>query len=237
MFGGDAQVWDIRSEFGTRVKELRSRSGMSQELLAHRSELDRTYISGVEQGQRNVSLVNIQRIAEALNVSIEYLFSGERFSTSPAYQKKDFALPFLERFKYEIDSEKRILSFQVYGLLTGENVDYMAATLLGICSAFGKGELNVFVDHREMKTADGEPAVYSLEVAERAVIFQQGLTNYSNKVVLLCNSEFMVQQMNHVTTASGISDKSIHLYGQDQDMINKAYQLLDINGSSLIKTI
>ncbi len=52
---------DIRSEFGKRVRELRARSGMSQELLADRSGLDRTYISGVERGERNISLVNIEK--------------------------------------------------------------------------------------------------------------------------------------------------------------------------------
>lgn len=228
-------MWDIKEEFGKRVKELRARSGMSQEILAHRSELERSYISGVEQGQRNVSLVNIQRIAAALNVSIEYMFSGERFSTNLAYQKKDFTVPFLERFKYKLDSEKRVLSFQVNGLLTGANVDYMSATLLGICSAFGKGELEILVDHRDMKSSDGEPVVYSPEVAERAIVFQQRLNAYSKQVVVLCNSEFMVQQLNHVTSESGI--QSTHLYGKDQDMVNQAYELLDINGNDLIKTL
>jgi len=73
---------DIRSEFGIRVKELRARSGISQELLAERAGLDRTYMSGVERGERNISIVNIEKIAAALNVSIEYLFSSERFSTN-----------------------------------------------------------------------------------------------------------------------------------------------------------
>lgn len=224
---------DIRSHFGLRVRELRARSGMSQETLAHRAELDRTYISGVERGERNVSLVNIERIAAALNVTIEYLFSDERFSTNPAYLQKDFAVPFLKRFQYRVDSEKKLLTFQVNGLLTGKDVDYMSAKLLGLCSAYGKGELNVLVDHREMKTPDGEPVVYSPEVAERAVIFQQGLTAYSNKVVVLCNSAFMVHQLNHVTTESGIV--STHLFGQDREMVGQAYELLEINGNDLVR--
>lgn len=225
---------DIRSEFGSRVKELRGRSGMSQEVLAQRAQLDRTYISSVERGDRNVSIINIERIAAALNVTIEYLFSGERFSANPAYLQKDFTVPFLERFKCKIDAEKRLLSFQVNGLLTGANVDYMSTTLLGICSAFGKGELDILVDHRDMKTSDGEPVVYSPEVAERAVVFQQGLTAYSKKVIVLCNSQYMVHQLNHVTSESGI--KSVHLYGKDKDIVGEAYELLEINGHDLIKT-
>jgi len=81
---------DIRSKFGQRVKQLRSRRGMSQELLAHRAGLDRTYISGVERGERNISLVNIEKIAAALNVSVAYLFSEERFSTTPALSTQGF---------------------------------------------------------------------------------------------------------------------------------------------------
>jgi transcriptional regulator with XRE-family HTH domain len=222
----------IREEFGQRVKELRARSGMSQEVLAHRAGLDRTYISGVERGGRNISILNIERIAQALSVTIEYIFSGERFSTNPAYQLKDFTVPFLERFKYKLDSEKRVLSFQVSGLLTAANVDYMDSKLAGLCSAFGKGELNIFVDHRDMKTSDGEPAVYSPEVAERAILFQQNLLNFSKKTVVLCNSEFMVQQLNQVTRESGI--ESIHLFDKDEEMVGRAYELLDINGHELI---
>jgi transcriptional regulator with XRE-family HTH domain len=228
---------DIRSEYGKRVRELRARSGISQELLADRAGLDRTYISGVERGERNISIVNIDKVAAALNVSIEYLFSGERFSTNLAYLKKDFEIPFLKRFKYQIDSSRKILTFQVYGLLTGENVDYMSKTLLGVSSNFPEGELSIFVDHREMKASDGEPAVYSPEVAEKAVLFQQNVVSYSRQAVVLCNSEFMVQQMNHVTTISGIRDKATHLYGKDKEMIGKAYELLDINGNELIKSM
>lgn len=226
---------DIRSEFGKRVKELRARSGISQELLADRAGLDRTYISGVERGERNISIVNIEKIAAALNVSIEYLFSSERFSTNLAYLKKDFEVPFLKRFKYHIDSSKKILTFQVHGLLTGENVDYMSKTLLGIASNFAEGELSIFVDHRDMKASDGEPVVYSPEVAERAVAFQQKVISCGRQAVVLCNSDYMVHQMNYVTTISGIRHKAIHLYGKDRDMLSQAYELLGVNGNELIK--
>jgi transcriptional regulator with XRE-family HTH domain len=209
---------------------------MSQEMLAYRAGLDRTYISGVERGERNISIVNIEKIAAALQVSVAYMFSGERFSDTPAYQQRDFTVPLSERFKYQVDNEKRILSFQVSGLLKGEHVDHMSRTLLRICTAFGEGELSVFVDHRDMRASDGEPVVYSPEVAEKAVLFQKELTAYSNKVVVLCNSEFMVQQLNYVTVASGIYEKSIHLFGRDKEMVGKAYELLDISGHDLIKT-
>lgn len=224
---------DIRSQFGQRVKELRARSGMSQESLAYRAGLDRTYLSGVERGERNVSLVNIEKIAAALSVSVEYMFSSERFSSTPAYQPNDFTIPFTERFKYQLDADRRVLAFQVHGLLTGDNVDFMSKTLMGICSAFGKGELNVFVDHRDMKASDGEPVVYSPVVSERAIAFQRSLLLYSSKAVVLCNSEFQVHQLNRITQESGIP--TVPLFGRDKDMVGQAYELLDINGNDLIK--
>lgn len=119
-------------------------------------------------------------------------------------------------------------------MLTGKDVDYIDSTLMGICSAFGKGELTLFVDHRYMKASDGEPVVYSPEVVERAIVFQQNLLRYSSRAVVLCNSEFQVQQLNHVTNESGIP--TISLFAKDdKKMIGRAYELLEINDNDLIK--
>lgn len=60
--------------FGKKVKELRKQKGLSQEALALLCDLDRSYIGGVERGERNVSLINIYKIADALNISIKELF-------------------------------------------------------------------------------------------------------------------------------------------------------------------
>ena len=54
--------------FGTNVRRLREEKGLSQEALADKSDLHRTYISDIERFQRNISLDNIQKIAKALNV-------------------------------------------------------------------------------------------------------------------------------------------------------------------------
>jgi transcriptional regulator with XRE-family HTH domain len=54
---------------GSVVRELRAGLGISQEMLAERCELHRTYIGGIERGERNVSLENIVRLAKALKVS------------------------------------------------------------------------------------------------------------------------------------------------------------------------
>ena len=60
--------------FGRRIRELRKAKGLSQEALALACDLDRTYIGGVERGERNVSLVNIEKIAGALDVPVSELF-------------------------------------------------------------------------------------------------------------------------------------------------------------------
>src|SRR5688500_13898638 len=63
-----------RRAFGRRVRELRQARGYSQEELAERSGLHRTYISSVERGQRNVGLDNVHALAKALEVAASELF-------------------------------------------------------------------------------------------------------------------------------------------------------------------
>lgn len=62
-------------QFGLHLKKLRLARGLSQEQLGMIAELDRTYISGIERGVRNVSLANIFRIAKALDVPVAALFA------------------------------------------------------------------------------------------------------------------------------------------------------------------
>lgn len=59
----------IKRKFGHHVRSLRIAKGLSQEALALASGLDRTYIGGVERGERNISIVNIFKIAGGLGVS------------------------------------------------------------------------------------------------------------------------------------------------------------------------
>lgn len=58
-----------RKAFGARVREARKQIGFSQENLAHEAGLDRSYVGQVERGERNITLDNVYRLAEALNVS------------------------------------------------------------------------------------------------------------------------------------------------------------------------
>ena len=69
----------IQRHFGDRVRELRKQKGLSQEALALACNLDRTYIGGVERGERNISLINIHKIASAIGVSpSEFFTDAER---------------------------------------------------------------------------------------------------------------------------------------------------------------
>jgi len=67
---------DILERFGQRVRELRKAQGYSQEGFAAACELDRTYIGGIERGERNVALRNIEAIALTLGISLSELMDG-----------------------------------------------------------------------------------------------------------------------------------------------------------------
>ena len=65
---------DVKTLFGSRVRQLRKARGWSQEEFAHKVGIDRSYMGGVERGERNISLENIWLIAKALGVSPAELF-------------------------------------------------------------------------------------------------------------------------------------------------------------------
>ncbi len=65
---------DVLVAFGCRLRTLRKAKGLSQEAFADASGIDRSYVGGVERGERNVSLINIQKFAAALEVPLDCLF-------------------------------------------------------------------------------------------------------------------------------------------------------------------
>jgi len=67
---------DIRIRFGRAIRQKRTKLGVSQEAFADMCQLDRTYIGGIERGERNVALVNIEKIAKTLRLTIAELFRG-----------------------------------------------------------------------------------------------------------------------------------------------------------------
>ena len=65
---------DILVIFGNRVRSLRKKQNLSQEELSFKADLHRTYIGMIERAEKNITLVNIEKIANALNVDIKELF-------------------------------------------------------------------------------------------------------------------------------------------------------------------
>ncbi len=67
---------DVRIRFGKTIRQRRNKLKVSQEAFADMCELDRSYIGGIERGERNVALVNIEKIAKTLKLTIAELFRG-----------------------------------------------------------------------------------------------------------------------------------------------------------------
>ncbi len=66
----------ITKDLGNRIRELRQKTGLSQEKFALKIEMDRTYFASVEAGRRNIAICNIKKIADGLDVTLSELFEG-----------------------------------------------------------------------------------------------------------------------------------------------------------------
>ncbi|MBQ7573610.1 MAG: helix-turn-helix transcriptional regulator [Clostridia bacterium] len=66
----------IQEKIGIRIRELRRETGLSQEKFALKIGMDRTYFSSVESGKRNISIVNLEKIANGLDLTLSELFKG-----------------------------------------------------------------------------------------------------------------------------------------------------------------
>ena len=71
---------DIKQKIGIRIKTLREDKELSQKDIAYSADLDRSYLASVENGKRNISIVNVEKIAHALKVSVKDLFDDNLFS-------------------------------------------------------------------------------------------------------------------------------------------------------------
>ncbi len=66
----------IQEKVGNRIRELRQMTGLSQEKFALKIGMDRTYFASVENGKRNISIINLEKIANGLGISLSELFRG-----------------------------------------------------------------------------------------------------------------------------------------------------------------
>ncbi len=71
---------DIRKRIGLRIKNFRTNLHLTQEALAFKAEVDKTYLNEVENGKRNVSVINLEKIIFALSVSVKDFFNDEAFN-------------------------------------------------------------------------------------------------------------------------------------------------------------
>lgn len=69
---------NILIQFGKQVRKIRKEKGLSQEELAYKADLHRTYIGMIERAEKNITLINIEKIANALEINIKELFSEDK---------------------------------------------------------------------------------------------------------------------------------------------------------------
>ena len=69
----------IKFEVGKRIRELRNEMGISQEALANKAEIDRTYVTDVENGRRNISIENLEKLVVALRIEFKDFFNAPNF--------------------------------------------------------------------------------------------------------------------------------------------------------------
>lgn len=175
---------NVKKEFGATVRAYRQRLGISQETLAERAQLHRTYVTDVERGARNLSLESISRLARALDLSISSLFS----SPGPARQT---AVPvpapdILIVEDDQKDAELTLEAFALAGLSNPVRVVHDGAEALDYLFARGpyahRGQapppLVVLLDLHL-------PKVHGLEVLQR---IRADRTMRAVKVVILTNS-------------------------------------------------
>lgn len=70
---------DLKEKVGLRIRQLRKEQELSQEALGYKAEVDRTYVTDVENGRRNVSVEILERLIKALGVSVAEFFNSKDF--------------------------------------------------------------------------------------------------------------------------------------------------------------
>jgi transcriptional regulator with XRE-family HTH domain len=72
---------DLKTQIGLRIKELRTKKNLTQEEVAWKAEIDRTFMNHVENGRRNVSIESLEKICIGLSVSLKDFFDAEYFTS------------------------------------------------------------------------------------------------------------------------------------------------------------
>jgi CheY-like chemotaxis protein/DNA-binding XRE family transcriptional regulator len=134
------EIFDVRKPFGSSVKTWRGRLGISQEELAGRAGLHRTYICDVERGARNVTLLSIERLAQALEISVSTLLSTcHDPKTDPAAKGKLLPESLVDILYVEDDPEDVRLAIEGLRHVTNR-IHVVRDGLAAIQFLFGSGE-------------------------------------------------------------------------------------------------
>lgn len=72
---------DLKTQIGLRIKELRTEKNLTQEEVAWKAEIDRTFMNHVENGRRNVSIESLEKICIGLDISLKDFFNSEYFNS------------------------------------------------------------------------------------------------------------------------------------------------------------
>jgi len=181
---GMMQMFDIKKELGQIVRRRRRDLGLSQEALAERANLHRTYVTDIERGSRNISIESISKLAAALGVSIGALFPPE--TARPATEQKDGANPPVEILLVEDNSrdvELTIAAFKHARLSNNVHVVRDGAAALDFLFCRGEYRLRDPEHLPQVVLLDlGLPKLHGLEVLRR--IKEHERTRHIKVVVL-----------------------------------------------------
>lgn len=209
---------NILEDFGLRLKELRSRIGITQDILAIRSGIDQAYIIALERGEQNISLKNIEILCNTLDIDISYFFDDERFSSHTSVVDKEPSRPLYERFNFCVQESDNSIVWQVTGELHPEEVKKICVDIKAACNSLVSGKVKLLIDN-SMMMEGGKPIVFSHEVTLIWEELHRWLLPYCEQVVVLCNSEFMKNQMDRMAKRSGFKPIQQNLYYEDKQFL------------------
>lgn len=164
------QSFDVRKPFGSSVRSWRNRLGISQEELAGRAGLHRTYICDVERGSRNVTLQSIEKLAQALEISVSTLLANCRDPKLEGRSSRPFAPDDVAEILY-VEDDPADVKLAIEGLRHVTNrIHVVRDGLAALNFLFGTGEhaLRKPWHHPNLVLLDlGLPKIGGLEVLRR----------------------------------------------------------------------
>lgn len=228
---------DVLINFGSRIRELRMKLGMTQEALASLAEMDRSYVGAIERGEKNLSLINIAKLADALDVDLGYIFEDDHLSPRSVVLRREQKRPLKERFLYDVDVMENVIAWKIAGPLNEYDVKEIVQQIRSMTLLLRKGEIKLLVDNRSM-VIDGMAFVFSPEVNLIWEDLQRWLVPFVNKVAVLCNSKLMKNQLERLAKRSGINKYTKQFFNEDPaESQREALEFLGLNSNRLLEKI